>query len=72
MTEMDDEGARAIAERDGDNAMETEIIHQLTRLSKVERVDMAEIYSPPRVTKEGQRWELKAGEAMDFTTGWDF
>ena len=35
-------------------------------------VHMAEIYSPPRVTTEGQKWGLSTGEAMDLTTGWDF
>ena len=35
-------------------------------------VDVAEIYSPPRVTSQAQRFGLKIGEAMDLTTGWDF
>ena len=35
-------------------------------------VDVAEIYSPPRVGGEAARFGLKAGEAMDLITGWDF
>ena len=31
-----------------------------------------EMYSPPRVTEEAQRWGPKTGEAMDLTTGWNF
>ncbi len=30
-----------------------------------------EIYSEPRITKEGERWGLKVGEALDLKTGWD-
>ena len=36
------------------------------------RVDIAEAYSPPRVTEQAKRYGLIAGEAMDITTGWDF
>jgi hypothetical protein len=35
-------------------------------------VDIAEVYSPRRVTSQGEKMGLKAGEAMDLTTGWDF
>ena len=35
-------------------------------------VDIVEIYSPPRVTAEAAKMELRTGEAMDLTTGWDF
>ena len=35
-------------------------------------VDVAEIYSPPRVTREAKRHGLNPGEAMDLTVGWDF
>ena len=35
-------------------------------------VDVAEIYSLPRVTKEAIKFVLLAGGAMDLTTGWDF
>ena len=34
--------------------------------------DVAEVYSPPRVTKRAQRMGLAPGLAMDFSTGWDF
>ena len=47
---------------------ETELIEAL----KAASVDVAEVYSPPRVTEEATRWGLKKGEAMDLTTGWDF
>ena len=36
------------------------------------RVDVAEIYSPVRVTEECNKFGLKPGEAMDLMTGWDF
>ena len=44
------------------------IVNSLMRAS----VDIAEMYSPPRVTKEAAKFGLKVGEAMDLTTGWDF
>ena len=44
------------------------MIRDLRRLAD----DVAELYSPPRVTAEAPRWGLKAGEAMDLLTGWDF
>ncbi len=47
---------------------ETGTVAALRKLS----VDIAEIYSPPRVTVEGEKWRLRPGEAMDLTTGWDF
>ena len=33
---------------------------------------VGEIYSPPRVTQEGQRQGLRGKIALDLTTGWDF
>ena len=36
------------------------------------RVDVAEAFSPPRVTVQAKKFGLKAGEAWDLTTGWDF
>ena len=36
------------------------------------RPDIAEIYSPRRVTLEAVKFGMKAGEAMDLTTGLDF
>eukprot|EP00973_Karenia_brevis_P085280 11836227-Karenia_brevis.AAC.1 len=35
-------------------------------------IDVAETYSPVRVTREARKFGLKPGEAMDLTTGWDF
>ena len=46
--------------------MNTDVVQSLMR------VDVAEMYSPPRVTEEAKRYSLKPGEAMDLTTGWDF
>ena len=34
-------------------------------------IDVIEMFSPPRVTKEADNWGLRTGEAMDLTTGWD-
>ena len=48
--------------------MDLSLIQQLQRVS----VDVAELYSPPRVTAEAQKFGLKTGEAMDILTGWDF
>ena len=33
---------------------------------------MCEVFSPPRVGPEATKFGLKAGDAMDLTTGWDF
>ena len=35
-------------------------------------MDLAEVYSPKRVTAEGEKMGLRIGEAMDLTTVWDF
>ena len=53
---------------DGQSDMELGIISEILRLS----VDIAEMYSPPRVTREAAKFGMKVGEAMDLTTGWDF
>ena len=41
-------------------------------IKKLMTVDVAEVYSPQRVTLEARKHGLKPGEAMDLTTGWDF
>ena len=46
--------------------MRSELIQALLQ------IDIAEIYSPVRVTGEAAKFGLKPGEAMDLTTGWDF
>ena len=46
--------------------MNTDVTHALLH------VDVAEAYSPPRVTEHAKKYGLVAGEAMDLTTGWDF
>jgi hypothetical protein len=55
------------AEMTGDK-VETAMVLSLRRIS----VDVAEMYSPPRVTTEAKKFGLSVGEAMDLTTGWDF
>ena len=35
-------------------------------------VDVAEIYSPDRISAEAKKFGLKAGWSMDLLTGWDF
>ena len=49
---------------------ETELIKAIREASQ--EVDVAEVYSPPRVTKVASKLGLKPGEAMDLTNGWDF
>ena len=34
-------------------------------------VGVADIYSPPRVTVEASKYELKPGEAFDLTNGFE-
>lgn len=34
--------------------------------------DVAEVYSPPRCTKEAKKQKMKATLALDLSTGWDF
>ena len=42
-------------------------------MSKIEQnADIAELYSPERVTAAARKFGLKPGEAMDLLTGWDF
>ena len=36
------------------------------------RVDMCEVFSPPRVGTWAVKYGLSPGEAMGFTTGWEF
>ena len=40
--------------------------------SQINAVDVMEVYSPPRVTVEAKKFGLKAGEALDLVTGYDF
>ena len=48
--------------------MDLSLIQQPQRVS----VDVAELYSPPQVTAEVQKFVLKTGEATDILKGWDF
>ena len=36
------------------------------------KVDIMEIFSPPRVTVQATKFGLKPGEALDLVTGFDF
>ncbi|CAK8994237.1 unnamed protein product, partial [Durusdinium trenchii] len=54
-------------------------IHQVVAEKHGKLVDIMEIYSPPRVTKEarkqnaqGRQPQLRLGQALDLRTGWDF
>ncbi len=43
-----------------------------TREEMMKSIDVAEVYSPRRVTAEAKKWGLRPGDAMDLTNGWDF
>ena len=43
----------------------------MVSLERLLAIDVAEVYSPPRVTVEAAKFKLQAGEAMDLTTGWE-
>ena len=60
-----DSGNAGSAEQ-GDVSMEAE------DTGKLKRVEVAEMYSVPRVTVEAKKFGLEAGEAMDLRNGWDF
>ena len=47
--------------------MMTEIVQALMNVNDI---DLAEVYSPPRVTRQAVKHGLRIGEAMDLTTGW--
>ena len=49
-----------------DNPMYTDITEGMLH------IDVAEVYSQPRVMAQVRRFQLRPGEAMDITTGWDF
>ena len=61
MTEPETKKSR----REPEDPMQTPIAKALLR------VDIAEGYSPIRVTGYVEKYGLKPGEAMDLTTGWD-
>ena len=45
---------------------------EMRRMNEALQVDVAEIFSPPRVTAEAANWGFRTGESMDLTTGWNF
>ena len=40
--------------------------------SRRTKADLAEVYSPRKVTATGARMAMRVGDAMDLTIGWDF
>ena len=59
------------------DAMVTDFIipESTTELTKVLNkicVDIAEAYSPPRVTNTAHKLGMTMGYVLDLTTGWDF
>ena len=40
--------------------------------ASINKMDVAEVYSPPRVTKRARLHGLQPGWALDLATGWDF
>ena len=55
--------------------MEDIMISQLRKMEeelKKDTPDVAEMFSPPRVSEMGKGLGLVAGEAMDLMTGWEF
>ena len=57
---------RRVQQHEEIDPMNTDLIQDLMK------VDVAEMYSPPRVTEVAKRFKLKAGEAIDLSAGWDF
>jgi hypothetical protein len=39
---------------------------------EVRGLDVAELYSVPKVMKEAEKFGLSVGETMDLRQGWDF
>ena len=39
---------------------------------QVNKVDVMEIYSPPRITVHARKHGLEPGDALDLVTGYDF
>ena len=54
------------ADRDGKTELERRLEEE------IRRIDIAEVFSPPRVTEIAKEFGLKPGDAMDLTTGWNF
>lgn len=45
---------------------------EVRKMESALSVDVAELFSPPRVTAEARHWGFRTGEAMYLTTGWNF
>ena len=67
---VDQDGESVDAEDVDRNQMLSLITETIAKIS--EEVDIAEIYSPPRVTSHALKFGMETGMAMDLTTGWDF
>ena len=68
--EGDDQVRKLVEDKIAKIEMETELIRAIR--DAAESPDVSEVYSPPRVTTTATSMGLKAGEAMDLLTGWDF
>ena len=66
---VDQDGESVDAEDVDRNQMLSLITETIAKIS--EEVDIAEIYSPPRVTSHALKNGMKTGMAMDLTTRWD-
>ena len=64
-----EEPAKAAGSGLGPEASEDSVGSLVERLC---RVDVCEVFSPPRVGVQAVKYGLNPGEAMDLTTGWDF
>ena len=68
--ESEEEGRKRA--RQEDIPLYDQIHSDLTEMLNKISIDVTEMYSPPRVTARATEMGLKAGEAFDLTTGWDF
>ena len=64
-----EEPAKAAGSGLGPEASEDSVGSLVERLC---RVDLCEVFSPPRVGVQAVKYGLDPGEAMDLATGWDF
>jgi len=64
-------GGSPQADADGDIELRA-MMESAPLVQALRNVDIAEIYSPARVTAYAKKMGLQSGEAMDLTTGWDF
>ena len=63
------EESKRLAKRAKHVEEDTEVIHQVKE--KQRKIDIAEVFSRPRVTEAAKKFGLSVGEAIDIATGWD-